>query len=498
MSPTSYASSVKLAQPDLADVQILRQAQAALARGDYLAAEQSFARVLSAQPRSLDALRGLGYARFQLNQLSGALEALEAALAIAPNDLLSHQVFGRLCLRLKEPADAIKHFKRILKKMPTSESARSGLADAHVALGEMDEAQKLVRQMLAINERSQIAWLTATRIHEWTGRHDEERNCFEKLAALAPGDMSIAYQRALTLLRLGEFAEGWAAYENRVACGVTLQPATSAPRWQGEAVGHLLVVAEQGFGDVLQFMRFLPQLTPLAGKITFACQASLKSLVARSMKVDVVDLDPATWPGHDEHILLMSLPFVLNLGSRTVAPSAPYLVADPARVTSWRARFPAAARRRIAVVHASASPHPTEENAYTRRTCPLEAMAVLNNLADTEFLDLKVGRQQPALPGWLDIGAEVRDFDDSAALLQSMDALVTVDTSAVHLAGAQGRPTFLLLPYCSNWRWMTDARSTPWYKSVRMYRQSVPGDWSEPLANVMRDLAHGDLPGAPA
>lgn len=463
--------------------------QSALDRGDFAAAEASFASAAAWAPRSIDVLRGLGFARFQLNQLSGALDALQLAIEVAPNDLPVRQVFGRLCLRLREPEEAMKHFRRILKKRPTNESARAGLADAHVALGQLADAQKLVTQMLGIDRRSRIAWLTRARICEWTLEHEEERLCFDELAKLAPHDKSLAYQRSLTLLRLGEFSEGWAAYENRVFVGVTARPQATSPAWDGAPVEHLLIVAEQGFGDVLQFLRFVSLCRPNAQKITLACHDSLQSLLARSSGVDVVGLEPHLWPQHDAHALLMSLPHILRLGESTIAAQAPYLKPDGARVEAWRARLRADGRRNIAVVHASASPHPTEENPYTRRTCPLEHMSLLNELPETQLIDLKVGRLHPSLPGWLDLGAEVKSFDDSAALLQSVDAVVAVDTSIVHVAGALGIPVFMALPYSANWRWMRADHDCPWYDSVKMYRQHAAGDWSVPLRRIADDLA---------
>jgi hypothetical protein len=325
-------------------------------------------------------------------------------------------------------------------------------------------------------------------------RFEESRRCYDRLLALDPSNASGRYHRSLLLLRAGEFEQGWIDYERRFASGLVAEPVAATPRWRGQAVDRLLLIAEQGLGDAIHFARFAPMLRQRARTLTLACDASLADLLARSLPIDaVVGMDARQWPEHDAHLPLMSAPLALELGAQAACFAAPYLSPDPRRLDQWRSRLPRSGVLRIGVAWAASSGHPTEATPYTRRSCPLAALAPLARLPGIAVHSVQLGPARAELdasgaPPFDDLSASLHSFDDTAAALRCLDAVVSVDTSVAHLAGALGTPAHLLLPVSANWQWTTDAQRTPWYRSLHLARQSTPADWGPAVDAVARRL----------
>jgi len=474
-NPTRHAASTALGQQ-------------ALDRGNLPEAERHFRRALQDNPGDTEAMRGLGYVLFQLNRLAEALPLLQEVVQRAPADLLGRLLFGRLCLRLHEPDLAEKQFQRILKKFPTSESALSGLVDVNIARNQADRARLLAQRILAINPRSEIGLLASAHAAEHQRAFDEAHACLEQLVTVSPQDVRYRYHRSRSLLRQGMFDAGWADYEFRFAAGKAFLPPLDSPRWQGDPIGHLLLIVEQGLGDTLQFSRFIRQARTLARRITLACQPALTSLLARSFEIDTIEVASTEWPVHEAHLPLQSLPHVLGLGENTLAPAGRYLTPDPECRMRWEQRLPPSENHlRVGIVYASSVAHFTEQFPQTRRSCPLADLDPLAELGNSDYFGLQLGinENETALQRcWCDLSGEIRDFDDTAAIVDILDVLVCVDTSVVHLAGALEKPVALLLPYSADWRWMQKEDTTDWYASVRLFRQKRPGDWSEAVTGV--------------
>ena len=430
-----------------------------------------------------DQLRESGYRLLEENRLSEALAVLEEAIRIAPGDLLARLLIGRLFLRLQEPAAAQKHFQRILKKMPASEPAKSGLVDAALARGHVDEAERLANQMLALSPRSETGLFAAARVAEMQCAFEKALAKFDELVRAAPDNPNHRYHRSRVLLRLGRFAEGWRDYEFRFAAGAARIPAIPTERWSGAQVGHLLLVSEQGLGDTIQFARFIPLARRRADKLTLACPNALAPLIARSFGVATVDVESSSWPEHNQHLPLLSLPHVLALGDQALAPTARYLQPDPATAADWApdlASHPA--HLRVGVVHATSVAHATEQRPQTRRSCLPADLAPLGEMAGIDLIDLQIGSTLPA--PWQRLHRDLSNFDDSTAVIDSLDVLLSVDTAAAHVAGGLGKPLLLLLPFAADWRWMQQPSRTDWYSSAQLFRQAVPGNWSDPIARA--------------
>jgi hypothetical protein len=262
-------------------------------------------------------------------------------------------------------------------------------------------------------------------------------------------------------------------------------------------VDHLLLIAEQGLGDVLQFSRFISQAKPQTQRITLACQPTISELLKRSFEVETVSLNPASWPHHDAHCALMSLPAVMGLGVASIKHAGRYLKPDGNRLNLWADRLNLDPQKlNVGVVYASSVAHTTEQYLHRKRSCSVEDLSPLNNLLNTVFFNLQLGFvAQPdegtafgKLLQWRDFTSDIKDFDDTSAIIDLLDVLLCVDTAAIHVAGALEKPAALLLPYAADWRWMQQGDLTDWYKTVKLYRQTLPGDWTGPILQVRNDF----------
>ena len=471
--------------------------QQAIKQNNFLEAERRFRQALVHQPHSTEIKRDLAYALLQLNQLNESLTLLEEVVRRAPSDLLARLLFGRLCLRLQEPLEAEKHFKRILKKLPTSESALSGLVDVAIALNKMEEAQALTKRILAINPRSEVGHLSAANVAEMQTEFDLAQEHYDQLVQFAPRNAQHRYHRARSLLRRGELAEGWQEFEYRLVSGAVQLPLIQTPRWTGAKVDHLFLISEQGLGDVIQFSRFILQAKLLTNHITLACQPTLSELLKRSFDVETVSLNPSSWPHHDAHCAMMSLPYVMGLGASSVSFSGRYLKPDCDRLNLWATRLILDPQKlNVGVVYASSVAHTTEQYQHRKRSCSLEDLGVLEGLENTVFYNLQLGlaKQSSDVTAWSkplqwhDFTSDIKDFDDTAAIIDLLDILVCVDTAAIHVAGALEKQAALLLPFSSDWRWMQHGVLTDWYKSARLFRQTFPGVWTEPMLQIKEYL----------
>jgi hypothetical protein len=303
------------------------------------------------------------------------------------------------------------------------------------------------------------------------------------------------------LLRSGRYAEGWPLYEARQHAGQAQNqvstPEVRYPRWRGESLAgrSLLVVTEQGFGDVIQFCRYLPMLRARGvATLTVACHPALRSLLESSGWVDAcVPLDqPSAWPAHDCWCFLMSLPALMQTTLDSIPSAMPYLFADDAKRSRWHARLneQAGSKPKIGLVW-SGEPRPwlaDSLSAFSRRWFDASLLAPLLSRTDVTFVSVQKGRmardQLKRLPDALrplDPMDEVKDFADTAALVAALDLVITIDSAVAHLAGALGKPVWILLCSHACWRWLDGRDDSPWYPTARLFRQDRSGDWTPPL-----------------
>ena len=309
---------------------------------------------------------------------------------------------------------------------------------------------------------------------------------------------------AQNLLAQGEFDAGWMEYEwrNLTEAGKATLPAMTSAPWNGMRIptGRLLLVGDQGYGDTIQFARYIPMAVDRCQELIIGCSAEMGPLLSTIPGVTQYCHRWNDVPGHAAHCRLSSLPYLFRTRMDTIPAAIPYLKADPARIAHWRGRLDATLPHGVKRIGLAWTGRPTHPN-DRRRSLPLSALEPLAQAGRAAFVSLQTplpARDVQAMklfPHMTDLSADLTDFGETAALIENLDLIVTVDTSMGHLAGALGKPVWILIPKAADWRWMLERNDSPWYPSARLFRQQKPGAWDEPLqrlrAALSVELGHG-------
>lgn len=339
------------------------------------------------------------------------------------------------------------------------------------------------------------AWFQRGVEHLWAKREAQAETCLRRALELFPGYSSARFKLAYLLLRQGRYPEGWAALESRPP-NLAFKQLLPAPRWEGEDLAgkSLLVGQEGGHGDMIMFSRYLPLLRDLgAARLGLICLPGLKRLFSTLEGVDTVIAmgEPIPGPGWDHWILPASLPLRFGTTADTIPAPIPYLRPDAARSEAWAGRLPP--RPRVGLVWKG---NPDFMNDLDRSLPHLHALAPLAAVPGVRFVSLQKGPGQdeaaapPAGMDLFDAAPDLHDFADTAALVAQLDLVIAIDTAVAHLAGALGRPCWVLLPhYRTDWRWFETGEASPWYPgSMRLFRQGPDRDWAPVLARVAAEL----------
>jgi tetratricopeptide (TPR) repeat protein len=493
-------------------------------------------RATALQPAFAEAHRNAGRALRDLGRGDEALDAYDAALALRPADAELHTARGNVLCDLERPAEALEAYDRAIALKPDHADAWSnrmvalrdlrrpeealesceraialepGAAEAHSKRGSalyefqrLDEALASFDRAIALDPDHAQAHLNRAVVLNQQRRFGEAMASFDRALALNPDDPEAHFHQAMCRLTLGEEAEGWRQYEWRWR---TRQFAAAArhfpmPLWLGgeSLKGRtLLVHAEQGLGDVLQFCRYAPALADLGAAVVLEVYPSLARLMERLPGVGVVIKRGAPLPACDFHVPLMSLP--LALGARAHEHAAPYLSPDPADAAARARRLEGIEGFRVGLCWAGGA-RPDQPIAHAidlRRSLPMTAFRPLADLPGVRFVSLQMGPPSAEIaathdwPGGpiLDPTQDLNDFADTAALVANLDLVIACDTSTAHLAGALGKPVWILNRFDSCWRWGHGREDSPWYPTARLYTQAEPGDWAGVIEAVKAALA---------
>jgi hypothetical protein len=327
------------------------------------------------------------------------------------------------------------------------------------------------------------------RLASWELRLGEAMRLLDAALAARPDFPAARWTRAMARLQAGDMPGGWDDFEARWSLPeVGPGPAIPRPVWDGTPLAgrRLLLQPEQGLGDTIQFARYAPLLAARGGTVVLGVQPPLQRLL-RSLEAPGVTVVACgeVLPPIDCYLPLLSVPRVLRQGLGDIPAAAPYLVAEPAAVARWRRRIGAACGGALAVglVWAGNPRHINDAN----RSLPPAQLAALAAVPGVRFFGLQCGPGRavaPPLPEMVDLAAGLDDFAETAAVLAALDLLISVDTAPLHLAGALGRPAWALLPAVPDWRWLLGRVDSPWYPSLRLFRQPRPGDWAAVIAEV--------------
>ena len=439
--------------------ELLRLAGRLETERDYAGADRLLTRALAAVPDHPDALHLSGIVAFRLGRRHEALEKIERAIALG-TDI-------RLYLR--------------------------NISEVYRSFGRLDDALKAGRRAAALAPDDPICMHNLAVIHYHRLELDACIACTEQALAIDPFMPGPHFQRAEAKLLLGDWEPGWAEYQYRfdLPGNPPLMPPTSQPRWDGKPMesGTLLLVADQGFGDVIQFGRYIPWAAERCADIAIACAPEVASILRQIHPSAHLFTEWRDCPPFNAFRALSGLPGLHGTRPDNVPCSGPYLRAIPERVGMWKQRLDGLApgrAQRIGIVWAGRPSHNNDQ----WRSASLAAFAPVAALPGVTLVSLQKGpaaaqsgRYFGAAP-LVNLGTEIADYEDTMAILDAVDLVVTVDTSVAHLAGAMGRPTFILLARAPDWRWLLDRTDTPWYKSVRLFRQTEAGNWPDAMRRV--------------
>lgn len=460
-------------------------------------------RALARSPGSVDALNGRGNVLLKLDRPTEALAAFERVIAIEPRVFGAHLNRGGALAALGRFEEALAQFDAVLAVMPGHAEIHVNRGNALSSLGRSAEAVAAFDRALAIRPDYLNALIGRGAALQRLNRHREALADFDRAAAIDKNSADAHHNAGLALLTLGDYRRGFAEYEWRwQRTGMGGRRSLGKPLWLGEyplSRKTILLHGEQGLGDCIQFARYVPMLARAGAKVVLEVPRELVALLSRIEGVAAVVARGEALPAYDVHCPLGSLPLALRTELSTVPADVPYLKATAKRIDAWRARIAALAPPRVAIAWAGSALHVNDRN----RSIALERLAPLFAL-DASFVSIQRELREadgPALARvarLLHVGGELADFDDTAAVVSLVDLVISVDTSVVHLAGALGRPTWILVPFVPDWRWTLDGALTPWYPTARLFRQPAAGDWDSVIAAVQNALAEGYAPSSVA
>jgi len=419
------------------------------------------------------------------------LSAAERVVAQSPQSAVAHRELGDALAAAGSPAAAVESYREALRLTPDAAEVHNNIGCALRALGQLEEAAAAFEAAVVLAPGLAAAHNNLGSTLLLLRGRGAALGAFARAVALDPASAVAHYNLGCSLLAVGDYAAGWREYEWRWGALATLrldERRYAQPRWDGAPLDGrtILIYAEQGLGDTVQFSRFLPLVADRGGRVVFECQPPLERLMQGVAGADVVVARGAPLPAFDVHAPLMSLPAILGttLDSLPPAPalhppSAPALPPAPA------------GHRRVGVAWAGSPAYPNDRH----RSCPASALAPLLQVRDVTWYSLLPDGRTAELTAVAG-GATVHDLGRShpgvaevAAAVAELDLVITVDTLFGHLAGTLGRPTWVLLAAGgADWRWLIDRDDSPWYPTVRLFWQERAGDWSGPIGRVRDEL----------
>jgi Tfp pilus assembly protein PilF len=406
-----------------------------------------------AQMNLAHALHNLALNYYGQGKLDEAIAHFTQAIDAKPNFPEAHNNLGNALLEKRDTEIALSHFRQALELRPD-------LAQAHVNIGN------------ALRDSGNMA-----------GAIDSYRSA----VAARPEDAHAHYALGIALLSLGQFPEGWKEFEWRLRMPhLGLRRSFSAPQWKGEDVRgkRILLHAEGGHGDALQFVRYVDRVQRLGAEVSLECQSALVSLFAQSQEIGKCFARGESLPPFDFHSSLVSLPMIFGADSDSIASNVPYLKTSEAKIELWRKKIGNQNKFKVGIAWAGS--RLVKDN----RSRDLAVFEPLLKIAGADFYSLQFGDeagQADSMNVYKVLNAN-SDFADSAAMVSNLDLVISVDTSTAHLAGALGKPVWVLLPRIPDWRWLLEGSHSPWYPTMTLFRQKRAGDWDTPISEMVESL----------
>jgi len=461
-------------------------------------------RAIVLRPGMADAYNNLGNGLRDKGLFNQSIDAFNRATQIDPAHAAAYCNLGNALRDAGRLDDAVASCKRAIELRPDYAIAYSNMGNALRDLGRTAEAVAAFEQAVRLRpDMAELRYNLGNTLIDQLRMEDASR-AFEEVIRLKPNWAEGHFHMGLTRLALGDFRRGWPEYEWRTGIrGFGPLRNFSQPQWDGKELDGktILLHDEQGQGDTIHFVRYVSMVAERVGarrggRVVLGCQPSLARLLAQVPGVDEVIAGASPLPQFDVHCRMLTLPQVFGTDLTTIPAPIPYLRADPALSQTWAQKMgaqkmgarAAGAEIRVGLTWAGSSGYAHDY----KRSLVLSQLAPLAEISGLSLYSIQKGpgadQAAPAGMKLIDLTADLNDFADTAALIDNLDLVISVDTSVAHLAGAMGKPTWILLPYSPDWRWMLGREDSPWYPTARLIRQAAPGDWTPVVARVVEAL----------
>ncbi len=463
--------------------------------GDLPTAGECFQRAIDLKPDFVAAINRLGTVLDRLGNPEAAMNRFRQAAALDPTCAEAHYNLGIVLARQQNLDAGLQCFRRAMELKPDYAEAHNNAGFILDRLGQLDAAEACFRRALEIAPGYPEA-------HNNLGialkrrRNTRAADCFRRAIEIKPDYSEAHFNLASVLLLEGHFAQGWAEYEWRPRdCREAFD---AASRWQGQAMpgGTILLRCEQGLGDIIQFVRYAQLVKQRAGTVIVECPRVLAGLLASCPGVDKVVPIGGSPPQFDAQIPLLSLPGLFGTTLATIPANVPYLSAPADGATFWQRELVPGDKLKVGIAWqgnpANAADH--------ERSFPLSLFRGVVGTPGVQCYSLQFGAGREQLADFadrgliVDLGDRLGEFDNTAAIVRNLDLVITTDSATAHLAGALALPVWVALPYVPDWRWLLDRPDSPWYPTMRLFRQGAPGDWASVFKEIESELVKVALP----
>jgi len=463
-------------------------------------AENLYLKILENDPNHPDAIHFMGILAYNVGKNDIAKEYIKRAIELLPTNAGCFNNMGNIYQQEKKYHESVKWYKKALEIKPDDQKSYNNLGVAFLKLGRFETAENCLLEATRIDPGYVEAYGNLVEVYRGGGDFEKALEYCEKTLNLSPKYARTRWNRSLIWLLQGDFEKGWPEYEWRWEKETTFKrKIDTGQRWDGReniSGKTIFVYEEQGMGDTIQFVRYLPLIKALGGIIILEVMTPLVRIVESlgafdRLYVGVRNKDTRQADRFDFHVPLLSLPGIFKTTLETIPVQLPYLKADRDLVTIWKKRLGGQGKFRIGLVWAGHPDHTNDHN----RSISLSAFSGLKEIKNVMLFSL----QKEKYKKWTDInpakvieqdpGDEISDFADTAAVIENLDLVISVDTAVVHLAGALGKEVWTLLPFSPDWRWMIDREDSSWYPTMQLFRQPEPGDWESVLKKVKKSLA---------
>jgi Flp pilus assembly protein TadD len=452
----------------------------------------AFQEAVRTQPRCPETHYGLGNVLGELGRDEEAVTAFRTAIQLQPDHAGALHNLGAALTRLRRGGEGAVFLEQAVRLRPEFADAFNSLGLAYMEQGNFVAAKASFRQALRLNPGCVDAHTNLGSAFKEQGRLEEAVACYDLALALNPQCATTHWNRALAWLQMGDFAQGWPEYEWRWQRKGSTPPRYGQPLWDGSPLDGrtILLHVEQGLGDMLQFIRFVPQVKAKGGTVIVAAPLPVIELLATCAGVDGTVTEGQGFPKFDVHAPLMSLPFLLGTTLDTLPREVPYLTADPLKVERWSGRLSEVPGFKVGVSWQGNPRHKWDRH----RSFPLNLLEPLARVQGVSLVSLQKGagaeqidtvRERFAV---VDLAGELTDFTETAAVMKHLDLVVCCDTSVAHLAGALGVPAWVALSRIVDWRWLRGRNDSPWHPSMRLFRQKRLGQWQGVFQRMATEL----------